>query len=96
MNNMMLTLLYTVSGRAAPGTLLAILGASGAGKTTLLNVLTNRNRGNLTVTGDVSITYSVSTATLTVTIGNFTVIRDVTKPCSMLSTTVTMETSLLL
>lgn len=31
------------------------MGASGAGKTTLLNVLTFRNRGNLTVTGSVKI-----------------------------------------
>ena len=31
------------------------MGASGAGKTTLLNALTFRNRGNLRITGNVTI-----------------------------------------
>ncbi|XP_078572713.1 protein white-like [Branchiostoma floridae x Branchiostoma japonicum] len=48
-------ILRGVSGTVEPGTLLAIMGASGAGKSTLLNVLTYRNRGNLTVEGTVEV-----------------------------------------
>ena len=44
-----------MNGLAKPGQILAIMGASGAGKTTLLNVLTFRNRGNLTIMGTVKI-----------------------------------------
>ncbi|KAG1696984.1 Protein white [Nymphon striatum] len=46
-------ILQDVSGRACPGKILAIMGASGAGKTTLLNVLTQRNKGDLEVSGSV-------------------------------------------
>ncbi|XP_002742012.1 protein white-like [Saccoglossus kowalevskii] len=48
-------ILRRVSGYVEPGTLLAVMGASGAGKSTLMNVLTYRNRGNLTVEGHVMI-----------------------------------------
>jgi ABC-type multidrug transport system ATPase subunit len=44
-----------VSGVARPGEILAIMGASGAGKTTLLNILTFRNRENLTISGNIMI-----------------------------------------
>ncbi|CAI5446767.1 unnamed protein product [Caenorhabditis angaria] len=42
-------------GVARPGEVIAIVGPSGAGKTTLLNVLTQRNCGELDVTGSVKI-----------------------------------------
>ncbi|XP_077978606.1 protein white-like [Glandiceps talaboti] len=48
-------ILRGVSGYVEPGTLLAVMGASGAGKSTLMNVLTYRNRGNLTVEGHVMV-----------------------------------------
>ncbi|XP_070566509.1 protein white-like [Ptychodera flava] len=48
-------ILRRVSGYVEPGTLLAVMGASGAGKSTLMNVLTYRNRGNLTVEGHVMV-----------------------------------------
>lgn len=44
-----------MSGLAKPYEILAILGASGSGKTTLLNALNMRNRGKLTVEGDLRI-----------------------------------------
>ncbi len=44
-----------MSGVARPGEILAIMGASGAGKTTLLNILTFRNRENLTISGNIMI-----------------------------------------
>lgn len=44
-----------MSGLARPYEILAILGASGSGKTTLLNALNMRNRGALTVEGEVRV-----------------------------------------
>jgi ABC-type multidrug transport system fused ATPase/permease subunit len=44
-----------VDGIARPKEILAIMGASGAGKTTLLNVLNFRNRGQLTIDGQVCV-----------------------------------------
>jgi ABC-type multidrug transport system ATPase subunit len=44
-----------VDGIARPKEILAIMGASGAGKTTLLNVLNFRNRGTLTIEGEVCV-----------------------------------------
>jgi ATP-binding cassette, subfamily G (WHITE), eye pigment precursor transporter len=44
-----------VSGIAKPGEILAILGSSGSGKTTLLNAINFRNRGTLTINGEVKV-----------------------------------------
>ncbi|CAL1533119.1 unnamed protein product [Lymnaea stagnalis] len=46
-------ILTNVSGVAAPGCLLAIMGASGSGKSTLLNVLTARNTKSYNIQGEV-------------------------------------------
>ena len=47
--------LNEVDGMAKPNEILAIMGASGAGKTTFLNALNFRNRGELSVKGEVRI-----------------------------------------
>ena len=44
-----------MSGIAKPGEILAILGASGSGKTTLLNAMNFRNRGKLSIAGDIRV-----------------------------------------
>ncbi|KAK3767683.1 hypothetical protein RRG08_022717 [Elysia crispata] len=46
------TILRNASGIAAPGCLLAIIGASGSGKSTLLNVLTQRNTKDYIIGGE--------------------------------------------
>ena len=43
--------MFSVSGVARPGELLAVMGASGAGKTTLMDALTMRSARGLSVTG---------------------------------------------
>lgn len=48
-------ILTEVNGKALPGSLLAIMGASGAGKTTFLNVLSYQNMDKLEVNGDITI-----------------------------------------
>jgi ABC-type multidrug transport system ATPase subunit len=44
-----------VNGIAKPGELLAIMGSSGSGKTTLLNVLNCRNKGKLSISGEIKV-----------------------------------------
>ena len=53
-------MLTSVKGIVKPGELCAIMGASGAGKTTLLNILNFRNKGKLTIDGDVKLNGEVA------------------------------------
>lgn len=48
-------ILFDVTGKIEPGTLLAVMGASGAGKTTLMNVLANQNIGSLNRSGSIKV-----------------------------------------
>lgn len=48
-------ILTNVTGKAVPGTTMAIMGPSGAGKTTLLSILAKKNGPNMKVAGTVHI-----------------------------------------
>ena len=76
-------ILRSVSGYAAPGQLLAIMGGSGSGKTTLLNVLAGRlknGRGHSTVSGDLLLNGRIVDATLLSCVSAYVMQDDVLMP----------------
>ena len=76
-------ILRSVSGFAAPGQLLAIMGGSGSGKTTLLNVLAGRlssGRAHSTVSGELLLNGRIVDATLLSCVSAYVMQDDVLMP----------------
>ena len=76
-------ILHSVSGFAAPGQLLAIMGGSGSGKTTLLNVMAGRlrgGRGHSSVCGELQLNGRIVDASLLSCVSAYVMQDDVLMP----------------